>query len=99
MGTKRRKLKVLLEEEGYLFYKLKTDQTNAPSELFTMERKLRGLAHLLDAYDNEILPAPGDVNAIGLLIFEFCDDLMAIRHFIEPVLWKHKNQDEDKTEE
>ncbi len=86
MSKKLKALRQVLEEDGFLTYRLQTDDTNPPRELFCIEEKLRGLGFLFEASDANIPPNEGDLRAIGRILTELADDLQQIRNFVEPRL-------------
>lgn len=86
-----RKLKDILEEDGYLAYRLQTNDTTAPSELFCIEEKLRGIGFLFEANDADVVADDGDLRAVGRILKELAAELQQIRNFVEPRLsenWK-----------
>jgi hypothetical protein len=83
MSKKASSIQSLIQEEGYLYYLLHTNQTDAPSELISLESKLRGIGFLLEANDSEILPSEGDLRAVGNILKEIAGELLQLRNFIE----------------
>lgn len=83
MGKEKTAIESQLSLEGFLFYRLATNQTDVAAELWSIESKVCGIAHLLQAADIEVLPSGSDLYGLGAVLRELADQLRQIRSHVE----------------